>query len=297
MYSSYKKCSLLLVAIGLAFLFWHFSQMQVTSVRFLDQRGAEHILSLSVKDKKRLFHFFWQLFVEDNFAYPLVSTKPIAWACFKNPFPFIDSFTFYDSLKNHNQTLRLGWRTWEKYKHLFPSVAFWAEASKRHPGITYVLIANKQNLNEVVVKNKKDFELVLGHEIIDGAQLFEEALNHSLIDDTLKAHQALLGIVLGYGRDNSWDFLKGIETHHFLSCVWDEDTKQRQIIRIREVATDLETLIRILSCPSFAGHPHTEESLALKKEYLLASERLASYYKNRDFLEATLSLLAGFQPP
>jgi hypothetical protein len=50
------------------------------------------------------------------------------------------------------------------------------------------------------------------------------------------------------------------------------------------------------SCPSFAGDPNSEESLALKTEYLLTKQKVLDYYKNKDFLEATLSLLAGYYP-
>ena len=54
--------------------------------------------------------------------------------------------------------------------------------------------------------------------------------------------------------------------------------------------------LSLYSCPSFAGDPNSEESLALKTEYLLTKQKVMDYYKGKDFLEATLSLLAGYYP-
>jgi|GEM_PF-4040923 len=90
---------------------------------------------------------------------------------------------------------------------LFPSARIWGESPKCHPGSVLILIANEDRFNDVVNKNKRDFEEVLSVEIIDGLQLLGEAKNRPLIHEVLKAHQALAGIVLGYGRDNCWVYL------------------------------------------------------------------------------------------
>jgi hypothetical protein len=105
-----------------------------------------------------------------------------------------------------------------------------------------------------------------------------------------------MGIVLGYGRDNSWGFLKSVEKKEPLGCVWDEVNTKYEGIRTRLGAIDIEGCLALESCPSFAGIPDSEESLMLKKEYLLTRQKVIDYYKGKDFLEATLSLLAGFRP-
>lgn len=294
-----KKKSIFFIVLCSAFLFWQYSEMRKTSVRYLDQQGAEHVLSLTVKDKKRLFSFMRMLFAEDSFAYTLLGPKPVSRACYTKPLPFVDLSMFRDSLKKYERTLRLGWETWSKYRHLFPSVAFWAESSTSDPGWVSILIINEERFNQVVNSNKPDFQDVLHREIVDGFQLLREAKNRSLINEVLGGHQALLGIVLGYGRDNSWEFLERIENGYYpLGCIWDEVSEQRKPgeIRIRPSATDLEGSIALESCPSFSGNPGSEESLALKRDYLETKERVIKYYKGKDFLEATLSLLAGFRP-
>lgn len=292
-----KSKSILFVALGIVFLFWEYNQMRKTSIRFFDQYGTEHSLSLTVRDKKRLFHFMRTLFAEDNFAYTLLGHKPVSWACYKKPFPFVDFSMFRDSLKKYHRNLRVGWKTWSKYRHLFPSTSFWAETPKYHPGRVSILIVNEERFNHVVNKNKQDFQDVLNREIVDGLQLLREAENRSLMNEVLEGHQALMGIVLGYGRDNSWEFLKRSEKRDPLGCVWDEMNDQRSGgVRIRIGATDIESCLSLESCPSFAGNPNSEESLILKRDYLLTKQKVIDYYKDKDFLEATLSLLAGFRP-
>lgn len=292
-----KKTAIICVVLAVAFFAWQCHEMNETSLTFLDEDGVEHAISLPLKDKKRLYCFMHMLFAEDNFAYTLLGSKPVSWGCYKNPFPFDDWSMFYDTLKTYHGTLRAGWKTWLKYCHLFPSATLWAENSESHPGWISILLVNEERFNQVVSNHKKDFQDVLKREIVDGFQLLREAKNRPLMSGILKGHQALMGIVLGYGRDNSWKFLKGIETKQPLECVWDETNERIPgVVQTRLNSNDNEAYLFLDSCPSFAGDPHSEESLALKADYLLTKDRVVNYYKDKDFLEATLSLLAGFRP-
>ena len=173
--------------------------------------------------------------------------------------------------------------------------------SESHPKILLdgfpSCLSMKSNSIVLLLTIKKDFQDVLKREIVDGFQLLREAKNDPLMGGVLKGHQALMGIVLGYGRDNSWEFLKGIETHNLLGCVWNE-TNERQpgIIKTRVGGITIEQSLSLISVRVFAGIPHSEESIELKRDYLLTQQKVINYYKGKDFLEATLSLLAGFRP-
>jgi len=292
-----KKTPIICVILAVVFFAWQCHEMQETSLRFLDKDGVEHTLSLPLKDKKRLFCFMRILFAEDNFAYTLLGSKPVSWGCYKNLLPFDDWSMFYDTLKTYHSTLRAGWKTWLKYRHLFPAATLWAENSESHPGWISILLVNEERFNQVVNNHKKDFQELLNREIVDGFQLLKEAKNRPLMSGILKRHQVLMGIVLGYGRDNSWKFLKGIETKHPLECVWDETNERIPgVVQTRLSSNDIEACLFLDSCPSFAGDPYSEESIALKADYLLTKDKVVNYYKGKDFLEATLSLLAGFRP-
>jgi len=292
-----KKTPVVLVVLGLIFFAWQCHEMQETSLSFLDKEGNQQVLSLPLKDKKRLFCFMRMLMAEDNFAYTLLGSKPVSWACYKNPLPAEDWTMFYYALKKYHSALRKGWKTWSKYCHLFSAASFWTERSEKHPGWISILLVNEEHFNRVVNENKKDFQEVLNRKVVDGFQLLQEAKQRPLMSGVLKGHQALLGIVLGYGRNDSWRFLQGIETNNLLECIWDEENDRKPgMVKTRSIPTDTEECLFLESCPSFAGDPHSDESLLLKAEYLLTQEKVVNYFKDKDFLEASLSLFAGYRP-
>lgn len=292
-----RKRTFFFTLLSLVISFWFYSQMRNTSIHFLDKYGEEHVLTLPVKDKKRLFYFMRELFAEDSFAYTILGSKPVSWETYQNSLPFVNLPKFLDSFSRYHRTLRLGWKTWLKYRHLFPSTIFFAESSKRHPESVSILIINEEQFNHIVNSNKQDFQNVLQREIVDGFQLLRESMDRSLMNEVLEGHQALMGIVLGYGRNNSWAFLEKSKKHEPLGWVWEEtnEEKSEEILQYTS-STDIENCIAPQSLPSFAGIPNTEESMALKREYLLTKQKVIDYYKDKDFLEATLSLLAGFRP-
>lgn len=290
-----KLLSFIICGLFIAVLVWQYSQNRTISVQYLDQQGVSHSLNLPVKDKKRLAGLMHKLFAENSFAYTILGSKPVSWETYQSPFPLSTWTRFYNSFSEHNRTLRSGWKTWEKYQHLFPSAHLWAETPKCHPGLTSILIVNQDRLNDVVNRNKRDFQEVLGREITDGLQLIGEAKNRSLMNEVLEGHQGLIGIVLGYGRDNSWKFLEGCKNRTAIGCVWEEE--EDSIEESLEPNTNLtDYYLSHYSCPSFAGDPKSAESLTLKSEYISTKQKVVEYYKDKDFLEATLSLLAGYCP-
>lgn len=287
-----KSVSLVLVLSILAgIFFWQYNQNKKVTLHYFDQKGSKHTLVIPLRDKERLLELMQKLFAENSFAYTLLGKKPISWETYRKPLPFL-GFSHLLPFSDHHQTLRKGWSTWEKYQHLFPSTRLWAECPKCHPDSVSILIVNEEQFNLVVNNNKVDFEMVLGRKIVDGFQLLEEAKNCSLMNDVLRGHQALIGMVLGYGRDNSWQFHAGCENRRSIGCVWGEENPSIEESADEDISLT-DYYLHHYSCPSFAGNPNSDESRALKEEYLLTQQKVIEYYKGKDFLEATLSLLAG----
>lgn len=291
-----KPVSFVLCGLFIAILLWQYSQNRTNSLQYLDQQGTIRTLILPVKDRKRLVGLMQKLFAENSFAYTILGSKPVSWETYHNPLPLSNWTRFYNSFSEHNRTIRSGWKTWEKYQHLFASVHLWAESPKCHPGLVSILIINEDRFNDVVNKNKKDFQAVLCREIVDGFQLIRESKNQSLMNEVLKGHQGLIGIVLGYGRDNSWQFLEGCKNRTPIGWVWGEENSSFAEESKQSDITLTDYYLSLYSCPSFAGDPNSAESLALKTEYILTKQKVMDYYKDKDFLEATLSLLAGYHP-
>jgi hypothetical protein len=208
---SFLVKQVLLISTILCFLFGMFFYLkpnEVVKVRFLDKKGKENILIIPIEDKEKLQDLMQKLFAEDSFAYTILGNKPVSWGTYHNPFPFSSWENFFNSFSDYNYTFRKEWKTWEKYSHLFSSTLLWVESPKCYPGSVSILLVNEKQFNIIVDNNKKDFEEVLQRKVINGSQLLKEAKNGSLMEDVLKGHQALIGIVLGYGRDNSWQFLE-----------------------------------------------------------------------------------------
>lgn len=291
-----KPIRFVLCILLTAILLWQYSQCRTTSLQYLDQQGLTHTLTLPIKDRKRLVAFMQKLFAEDSFAYTILGSKPVSWETYQHSLSLSNWTRFADSFSEYNRIMRSGWKTWEKYQHLFPSAHLWVEYPKCYPGSASIIIINEDLFNDIVNKNKGDFEEVLCRRIKDGFQLIKEAKDHSLINEVLEGHQALIGIVLGYGRDNSWQFLKGCKNQTPIGWVWGNED---DYFGEESTESDINLTAYYLShysCPSFSGDPNSEESLALKTEYILIKQKILDYYKGKDFLEATLSLLAGHYP-
>lgn len=296
---SFSVKQILLISIILCFLislFFYLKPQEMVEVHFLDKQGNENTLIIPLEDREKLQGLVQYLFAYDSFAYTILGNKPVSWGCYHNPLPFSSWENFYNSFSDYNYTLRIGWKTWEKYSHLFPSILLWIESPECYPGSISILLVNEEQFNIVIDHNKKDFEDVLQRKVINGSQLLTEAKSSSLMHDVLNGHQALMGIVLGYGRDNSWQFLEVCCRYRKpIGCVWGEDDFCFPD-ELPEGISLTDFYLSHCSCPSFAGNPNSEESLALKKDYLLTKQKVIEYYKDKDFLEATLSLLAGYDP-
>lgn len=286
-----KLVCLLFCGLVIGIAFRYYSESRTISLHYLDSEGSTHTLILPIKDKKKLFSLMQKLFAEDSFAYTILGTKPVSWVTYQNL-----SFAPLFNSSSEYRILSEGWKTWEKYQHLFPSAHLWAESLECYPNLISILIVNKKQFNVVVNNHKKDFENVLQREIIDGFQLLKEAKNCSLMHDVLKEHQALLGIVLGYGRDNAWKFNEGCKNRMPIGCIWSDEEWSSMEASIESNLNVTDYYLSVYSCPSFAGDPNTKESLALKAEYISTKQKVINYYKGKDFLEATLSLLAGHDP-
>lgn len=141
------KTKLFVVVVScVPFLVWLCMGMQPTAVQFLDRKGKEHTLQLSVRERKRLLGLMRCLFAEDSFAYTLLGSKPVSWACYVKPLPFVDFSLFLDSWKRYSRTLRLGWEVWSKHRHVFPFLRFGRKLPRPILGASPFLFSMRSSL-------------------------------------------------------------------------------------------------------------------------------------------------------
>jgi hypothetical protein len=205
-----------------------------------------------------------------------------------------------------NLTKSKGWETWKKYKHLFPSSNFVLLENCGREHVTIFMI-NKRAFLKAVEDNIGDFRDILGADETSQTILDRCLKSKCIFNDALKGHHGLAGILLGYGRHNSFLFSRreqisrGSELQMPLSpspgfSTIDEEHRyiNERLTRFDELGIlDFNSLL--ITLPMLAAdhdHPETQQ---LKVKYTQQYKDIIARYKKGDFLEITLSQLCmGF---
>lgn len=165
------------------------------------------------KDRKALEPFFKLLLSEETLGYVLLKEKPVAFLSYiphlswKHPFRSLLCLRTYLGVKN--QIFKKGWNVWTKYAEgVSDDFLIVQEGSFHNPLSVWIFVIHKDLFCQAVNENKLDFKRILGREMT-GAELFEEAKRQPLFSKVLKRNEGLLGILLGFGKNNSWLFSDG----------------------------------------------------------------------------------------
>ena len=266
----------LFLVIALLGELWQRSE-RVISVE--DGNGETVSLHISRRDARRLELFFRKLIIKDPFAYTLAGSKPISDTSFRKPLaPFF---------MVQSPSMLQGWKIWEKYRIHFenPRFSFWIEENPWVKNQFLVVLADQYHCNQVVQQHRQDFEQVLNKSPVN----FNDLLHtQPFFQNALLKHDALIGILFGFGRENSWDYCNP-KKHKRL--IWSMKKARRLIFRLKSRSRFFRTPQACdMLLPFFVGDPDSEESKDLKKTYLAIREKLIRYYEGKEFLEATLSL-------
>lgn len=251
--------------------------------------GNSTVVQISRREAKRLDYFFRELIINNSFAYTLAGIKPVSMTSFRKSFSSIS-----------NYRLLLGCRAWEKFKHGFNNnkIQYWTEDNSWVEGSTLLVLADREQFTQVINQNKQDFEQILlslcADNLLERRPFFAKGL---------QKHDALIGMVLGYGRENSWLYYERfknyfqwtlkqkLDSSKNLAPIWGRGMIEQQVRNLYFKSWTFRSWnIEDMLLPSFVGDPDSAESRQLKQEYLATREKLIHYYKSKNFLEATLSL-------
>lgn len=231
----------------------------------------KQIDQLTKSDRKILQETFSQLVLWSSFGHTLFGDKPI-------------SFELRPSLENF-------WIVWKKNEQLFPVKNYIFTHFKYHDYFG-VLIGNKRVLKTVIEENEGSFQRVFDSAIT--SSLIIEALENGSgkIFDTLFSHDALLGILLGYGKENAWNFYER-----------QIRTKEGKLDQLPFLNSKLQAFHKPLLfwevyvkkskslLPQFAADLSSQETKDLKKKYQIQNNHIEKRYRGEDSLRVTLQQL------
>jgi len=279
----------------MCFFGWEVYQRSDVTLSIQEPTGQK-LVKIPRRDAKRLEAFFRHVFAWDGLVFSLAGSKPLSLAshgigigdCGYYPSYFIQHLCAM-------RTFKIGWETWEKYSHLFKSerLLFWKENHRAQDRFMSLCLADKVQLAQVIKEHEREFGYVLQKEI-DPERLIEECLDRDVVEDVLNGNHALLGIMLGYGRDNAWFFedQRGKTLTKPNPRVWTSD-ELKKIYKGhlgQKNGPFQQYEMEDVLVPMFVGYPDSAESNLLKRRYIASKEALDRFYEKKNFLEATLSL-------
>jgi hypothetical protein len=301
MYRKNPKIFVFFACLLVLFSSWRCYENRSVQVIVQTPGGAHFSIEMSREDRERLTFLFYRMMILDAGAYTLLGNKPIYMGGYIKPFSTSNDWrNFLASIFFDNIKRAWGWDTWQKYSHHFQSSPFLLKAeinpfwTEPHEAVS-ILVINKKRLENTFLSCRKDFELVLQKNNITYRALLAEAEAKPFLKTVLQRHEGLIGTVFGYGRDNAWLFEEKCRGHQVaLKPLWGEEIYD--FFANRPDGVHLDDLSLVLGYPCFLADPNSPETKELKKEFLEVREKILEYYQDKDFLEATLSLLAGHSP-
>ncbi len=299
--------SALTAVIGTSFQVWN-----ETPLSAYDGKEVSKILEMMPqRDKKRLEYFFRENIGWDCMGFVLFGDKPMALSGKDTKlFPFRSFSSFLYAISPRRIQSENGFDTWKKYEKVFPSKRFVFLYEETDSGV-YSLFINKKRFLQKVAQHADDFKRILKRDVT-GEGLLKEGLNKPFLSDVLCDNDLLVGILFGFGRHNADLFLKRSqldsqgERANFcqnfqfgdpwesefeeLDAKWDEMGWLTSWLNTYITGNHLKNL-ELIMLPGFCADLKDPETLEIKEHFLQTKEKIIDFYKDKDFLAATLQEL------
>lgn len=294
------KIHVLLLILFILGMFFSFSYQKKKIIKSKNLTITEILKEIPSKDRKSLEFFFKNFVVKDFFGYVLKGKKPMCFSNFYN-------FSFDHSKKSswlyflpQNYKIKKGFDLWGKYKHLFPMKNY---IIKNEPNPWYsknelILFINKKRFVQIIENNIEIFQTILQKKIVP-TDLLGEIEDNLLLKNILQGNEVLIGIVLGYGKDNAKIFdLKTKDPNYKnqnFKYVWDDNDLNKNILMKMGIMDAFSTRssqqLENILLPSFIADLSSKETTELKNTYLIDRQTILDFYSTGDFLEKTLKTL------
>lgn len=281
------------------------------SEAYLGKRAVEVLRAMPKSDRRALECFFRGFIEWNGGAYVLHGKKPMAFDVLPQSVHPCRSFADFTSFITPRRIKYIqGYRTWRRYEKFFPMVKYAFFYEPFVEGDPLVTLVNKAEFGRQVAQYDEDFERVLGGKVTADL-LLEEGRVRPFVCGVLRGHDLLLGILLGYGRDNGYfchqmnqlaseeEQAAFCEAHQFHSAWTDEEFQEfcKQFESVSWISAyitgkHMEDL-NFTPLPGFAAVANSTETLYWREHYLDTRQAIVDFYEGKDFLEATLTALTA----
>lgn len=233
----------------------------------------EELRSIPNEEQEKLEYFFRTLIKQYGFGYTLFGDKPIALLCWFAEPDYNKKRPYFTV----NEDFIESYSVWKKYEKKFPSNKFilrerTLEVVKKY--IELVLI-KKSIFNENIEKNSEFFSSEYDTNTFLKSEKLENYLNSS--DEQKSKYHIRMGILLGYGKENSIEFAnRSIDHRNSTDC--SDWVPFKDLIKV-------ENKKEYPFPPTFRATPNSNETVDLVKRYSQTQNQLKDILKRKDFLQ------------
>lgn len=239
------------------------------------------LLAIPLQEREYIENFYRFGFFVSSFGYTVFGDKPMSietvdLSAGSKSVEGIDYMALEHILNRYR--LKEGWEAWQKFEHLFPmkdySVIHYP--SPKLPGkFIEIAIINHKSFLSHVASFLDDFQSVLKNSYSPEEILQEYLKAKGSVFSAIRNHDGLFGTLLGYGRDNAWQYLTLPESEKMLPFSYLEPEDNQQIF-----------------LPLFASLPG-KETAELHVKYEQQKKEIDVLFQDKDFLEKVLLKLTG----
>lgn len=257
-------------------------------------------------EKASLEAFFKQIVVEEGGFNVLFGTKPMALSGFYEK-PELGNAAWRFFFSQANLQTRKGYQIWkkEKSKHVFPN--YYLVELPNDPNYTVLLLIHKKRFLLVVEHYLQEFQKVLGEKITPAEVLSRMTSGEYSYAEALKDNHFLLGLLLGYGKENASLFQRHMDldpeknifslTIPRPSASFHSREEERDYIvqtycdfNTRSVPPDFNFLF-LNDTIAFMKNKKSPITKRIDRDSKLAYRRALHYYADGDFTTKTLDKL------
>lgn len=255
---------------------------------------------LSYEEHRALESLFSHFLLQEGGAYTLFGSKPMSFEVLshiseKEKQEFL-SFSSHHIIKNELDFFE-NWNVWKCLKDQFPMSRFLL-VERKPPAFSIaessVFLVNIAATAYTLQQHYQKFRAAVSDDFDPLDIVFEVQDNNSHFWNTILAREDLLGILLGYGEENAWLFVRAKAWEEQKSST-EHDSKSRFLasLSIQSPGSNaLSSFDASFPLPCFGCYAE-KESLSLIKKYESERNEIKRIYQGKDFVQITLDRLTS----